>query len=154
MSKVQVKTTTFTQIKSAKQLMDEYQFPEEIKNLKLKHGEPLMNMDLIYETVMQGTNPETFESLKIAKDTSYRQDVYFNMPANRKLLSVGEELDMIHTESKPLKGPICSKCGSNNTTVMTNQERSCDEGYTVYLICYNCKLQVRNPRNLVYSKKK
>jgi len=55
---------------------------------------------------------------------------------------------LVNTESKPLHGPHCPKCDDTNTIYRTNQERSGDEGHTVYIICRSCGAKVRNPTNV------
>jgi DNA-directed RNA polymerase subunit M/transcription elongation factor TFIIS len=153
MSRV-VKAVDFSQVKTINQLMDEYKVPTNVRTATLRHGEMLMNADLLYEAVMQGGTPEVYQAIVNNSNTFYRNDVYFSLPGCKQFIDTSEEMTLVSTESKPLQGPYCPKCRGTNTIYTTNQERSGDEGYIVYIICRDCENgKFKNPLKVEFPPK-
>lgn len=148
-----IKAVSYVQSKTINQLLEEYKIPLEVRNARLRHGEPLMNKDLLYEAVMQGSNAAVFQSILDSSNTFYRDEVYFSLPASRDFVDTTEEMILVNTESKHLHGPYCPGCGKTNTMYLTDQERGCDEGYTVYIICRSCNGRFKNPTNIRFPEK-
>lgn len=142
------------QAKTLTQLIQEYNIPEHVSALLLKHGEELLDKNILYEIIMQGITPEVIEALSIAPTTHYRNDVYFNLPECKKHIDLTQEMINANIVSKPMEGPYCPNCGGTNTSFGTKQTRSCDEGHTVYIFCYPCDREFRNPTNIRFPEKK
>lgn len=149
-----IRSIEFMQVRTINQLMDDYQLPANVKNLTLKHGEALMDRNLLYECVMQGNTPAVYDSVIESSNTFYKQQVYFNLPQCKEHTSITSELEEAYLISKPLEGYKCPNCHKTNTSYTTNQTRGCDEGHTVFLHCYDCNATFKNPVNLSYEKKK
>ena len=104
-----------------------------------------MDRNLLYEVVMQGGTEQVYDSIRQNSNTFYRNDVYYKLPYCNKFKNIKQELINANIVSKPMKGPYCPKCKKTNTTFFSKQTRSCDEGQTNYIKCYDCKVEFKNP---------
>jgi len=144
----------FVQVRSINQLMDDYQIPVHIRDLKLRHGEALMDRNLIYECIVQGNTPAVYDAIMESSNTFYKQHVYFNLPQCKEHTNITQELEESYLVSKSLEGYQCPKCHKTNTSYTTDQTRGCDEGHTVFFHFYDCKVTFKNPTNLQFKEKK
>jgi len=143
----------FVQTRSVNQLLEDYQIPEDIKQLKLRHGENLMDRNLLYETVMQGSTPEVYDSIRNNSNTFYKNIIYFSLPGCKKYKNIKQELINANIISKPMNGPYCPRCDKTNTTFFSEQIGACDEGQKTFIKCYDCNVEFKNPKVVFPSDK-
>jgi len=148
----------FNQAATLYDIIGTYQIPSHIVNSILKHGEPALNKDLLYEIILQLQESDPNAVLSVmdnnaTSQTFYRSEIYFNLPLCKDKDDIKDELIIMNSIAKAQDGPYCPGCKSTNTVVLHIITRSLDEPYTIYIVCSSCRRKFKNAK-LVYPETK